>query len=293
MTAFSLASPSTQLAWRAEFESGKSKMMSSTLTVENRSGRRFDRERYEAEAQLIYGASLVPDGASPKLLARCFKHSVDFIVSRGLVSEPADSALLSTPGSPDARKRLRQPSLSSEEPSALLATMSRSPSVSLPAQAPGGDLSCDLFVEDPAFSLDDMDVFLEETFGFENDSGMLLDTCDVRYTEHLLSEAGTSVASELASQPWAQAVPTLPGACLRSVSVESRDVSGASTLGSQAVQVEPGMGCAQQLEALRWELAATKRDLAEARAQRDAAVRQMQAAGAVCASGDPLQHGLA
>ena len=59
-------------------------MMKTTLTVGNRSGRRFDREAYCVEAQRVYGEDVVPSDASPKLLARCFQHSVDFIVSKGL-----------------------------------------------------------------------------------------------------------------------------------------------------------------------------------------------------------------
>ena len=85
LRAFRAASPGLRSEWRASFASQKGVMMKKTLTVDNRSGRRFDREAYCVEAQQVYGEDEVPTDASPKLLARCFQHSVDFIVSKGLV----------------------------------------------------------------------------------------------------------------------------------------------------------------------------------------------------------------
>lgn len=301
LEAFSAASPSMQQIWRAEFEKTKSKLMSSTLTVENRSGRRFDRHVYQTEAQLIYGVSLVPHGASPKLLARCFKHSVDFIVTRGLVREPAESAEhtleVSTPSPLDDAERSRQPSLSREVTDSSAHALRRSVSVtrSLAEQdedqvhADDQALSSALFIDDALDSLDDLGDFFEDAFGLPEDRGVLLHSQD-SFGVELLPEVPDSVAAGLARR--------LPqGVCRRSVSVESQAVSGASTVGSQAMQVETGMGCAQaELEALRLQLAATHRDLAEARAQRDAAVRQAQAAGAfcaACAAGHQLQFELA
>lgn len=86
MSAFREASPAVRVEWRASFASQKLDLMKKTLTVDNRSGRRFDRDAYCAEAQEVYGSNCVPADASPKLLARCFEHSVDFIVNSGLLN---------------------------------------------------------------------------------------------------------------------------------------------------------------------------------------------------------------
>lgn len=92
--------------WRESFASQKQKLMMKTLTVDNRSGRRFDREAYCREAQKVYGEDVVPSNATPKLLARCFQHSVDFIVNNGLCQSlsssdtPAWSAAITTCATP-------------------------------------------------------------------------------------------------------------------------------------------------------------------------------------------------
>jgi hypothetical protein len=86
MESFEAASAAERTEWKESFHAAKIKMLTKTLTVDNRSGRRFDRDAYRAEAQAIYGPGAVPDDASPKLLARCFQHSVDFICERGVLA---------------------------------------------------------------------------------------------------------------------------------------------------------------------------------------------------------------
>lgn len=88
LRAFEASTAAMRAEWKASFVAQKGEMMKTTLTVEGRSGRRFDREAYCKEAQVVYGME-VADDASPKLLARCFQHSVDFIVQRGLISGTA------------------------------------------------------------------------------------------------------------------------------------------------------------------------------------------------------------
>eukprot|EP00892_Ulva_mutabilis_P012705 jgi/Ulvmu1/9807/UM056_0047.1 len=87
------ASPvALQQQWRQSFHLTMDDLMKTTLTVKNRTGRRFDRDAYAREAHLVYGPAVSPSDAPPKLLARCFKHSVDFVVHHGLsISSVADS----------------------------------------------------------------------------------------------------------------------------------------------------------------------------------------------------------
>lgn len=92
IAAWDVSSPDLQRQWRHTFESTIDDLMKTTLTVKNRTGRRFDRDAYAREAHFVYGPAVSPSDASPKLLARCFKHSVDFVLHHGLSnSTVADS----------------------------------------------------------------------------------------------------------------------------------------------------------------------------------------------------------
>lgn len=106
MLAYEDTTRSEQQKWRESFKAVKNEMMGSTLTVENRTGRRFDRDAYKREAKTVYGAC-IPDQASPKLLSRCFQHSIEFIMTRGLLTvSSADVQAMSTPIT-RSRKRSR------------------------------------------------------------------------------------------------------------------------------------------------------------------------------------------
>lgn len=84
LAAWDASSPALKQQWRHSFHSTIDDLMKTTLTVKNRTGRRFDRDAYAREAHFVYGPAVSPSDAPPKLLARCFKHSVDFVVHHGL-----------------------------------------------------------------------------------------------------------------------------------------------------------------------------------------------------------------
>jgi hypothetical protein len=292
LEAFYRAGAALQLRWRQSFESAKSSLMSSTLTVENRTGRRFDRDAYRAEAQQIYGASCVPDCATPKLLARCFKHSVDFMFEHGLYREQAPSHPLrpSSVGSAfsprAARKRQRSPS-GNADAFQYFKSVSRSSSATFTSSLPTDSVEhtpSALFDDHLAAGLDDLPPLFEEygeemlgSFLADADAGMLLDA----------RVPGDSVAGASCAQASAVEVAACTLHChsesqehiafRRSSSVESQLCAG-NTVCARDMQV--GHVSGQQLAALQMELDATQRDLIMARAQRGAAVSESQRAAA-------------
>lgn len=293
LAAFRASSAPLQQQWRSQFD--KKGLMSSTLTVENRSGRRFDRSALLREAQEIYGTLAVPASAPPKLLARCFQHSVDFALQHGLVAAPppADSTTeaLSTPPAehtPSSSHSAAAGSIpdlpaagyASEQDSSLSRQTSstcQALAVSSPAcpaspdplyPSGGGSLTAELLASDSVLlgDLEDTDDWLAHLA----DDGALLSTGDV---------AMGNALEDAVMQPCAiEAVAS--DVCRHVASIEMHaTASDQSTACAQSLQVGVGLApAAAKVGSLQQELAAMRHDLAVAREQRDAAVLALQTA---------------
>lgn len=274
LSAFEGAAADIQRAWRSDFAGGKASMLKRTLTVAERSGRRFDRRAYLSEAQALYGKDAVPDSAPPKLLARCFQHSIDFAARRGLLGD-APLALLSTPRSAAPRRlkivrrsatpELRMPTTPMPA-SSVACSATESASCSL-QQGDGGVLSS--ILEDACSSLDALDDDLTADLFACAADGMLLSDPDV------LSMSTSDALSDEVLQCSSRSSTALRASVERRSSVQCTDEETSGTAGSARVQVgDP----AKRVEILEAELAKVLRDLEAAREQRDVAVRESQSA---------------
>lgn len=284
--AFAGADADTQHAWRVDFEDGcKASMLKRTLTVAERSGRRFDRSAYLLEAQAIYGASAIPDSATPKLLARSFQHSIDFAARCGLLgaspgmpsgvatsslSTPAAAAprrleLVGRSSTPDVRSPTTPTPASS---AALSATDSAAPCSS----QEGGELSSLLADASSSFAALDGDAIADLLACTEPD-GVLLSvlsasTCDALTDGGALHSTSGDDALRASAQQRFSAQHNV---------AQRADEATSGTFGGASVQVGD---VTSRVAALEGELATALRDLQAAREQRDVAVRESQAAAA-------------
>lgn len=276
LEAFQSCPPPQQLAWRRDFEDSLKEMMSSTLTVENRTGRRFDRAAYRAEAQLVYGVDVVPTSASPKLLSRCFQHSINFLMANGVLAEPSGACPdLSTPRA-HKRPRHSQTTASlagSHDTSDVCAVYEPEASFS----TEGVSSTDDLFACDSDLLLDKGAIY---------DQGLLM--TDMYFDDHVAGMLGSTCSSACANRalclPCAEAEHTLAsrasGLRLSPEHPGSAKVQTTVSAGLGYTVDATGLQVASSSAGALAEMAAIKQDLEFARAQRDAAVRECQAAEA-------------
>ena len=279
---FEAAAPATQREWRADFLARKVDMLSYTLTVENRTGRRFDREAYQQEAAVIYSPETVPCNASPKLLARCFQHSIDFIHSRRLVEDVIDEQTKA--GARSAGRPLSTPTLSTSAASSLKRSRASANEDSL---QPSASSTC--ASQPPTSRLCASTASPDDEDGAESVSHLLFGSCEELTRSWradtflqgldddllgMLPDVQHHTAAVRVASEGAVAVTTNA----RQVYRRSASVESQCTAASEAMQVKADSGAAQEIHRLGAELAALQEDLAAARAQRDAAVDTAQAA---------------
>jgi hypothetical protein len=298
LVAFDSAEASVRQAWRNDFELEKKYMMKSTLRVENRTGRRFDRVAYCEEAQKVYGVASVPPNASPKLLSRCFQHSIDFALCNRLIDptiatsghmSSAVSTVVSTPSTSEQPTRFRGLNITRRWHSVTDSCLSSG----------DGLQACEILSAAESAPLtehtqDDPDEFFSEslidtlTFGdgpireesmeIDFGDGMLLDDddCQSLYPLGGLFDAGASPGAHLhALRVSDERHPSV------TCSVLQRSWEfGDWPCTANTMQVWTTADVLRRVAPLERDLAELKKDLDAARNQRDKAVRDCQAAAA-------------
>lgn len=273
MAAWETSSPAMQHQWRHSFQSTVDNLMRTTLTVKNRTGRRFDRDAYAREAHFVYGPAVSPADASPKLLARCFKHSVDFVVHHGLSNSSmadlsANTGEHTVPSGSDSLDIARENSFDPHQSVESQCDNDVSGSSNVPKVSfrfglgpiPGADMfDVEMREDDDQYTrlLDEMlKCSEEELFSCDEDLQLDLDPehmCDLHFSD--------------------DSCPSTP----RQTGSEPQDVVWRSSSGSQAGSHSVGWHSQMWSEdCVEQQLFRAREDLAAARQQRDDAVRLCQ-----------------